>query len=90
MKKYIGLSFVFLGVGGVAFLLLGFGMSIGILWVIGFVLLLLSALAGLISNALRTDGQDPTSWTYRPEEGSQHPTKDKAQLPLGGYTSGPR
>jgi hypothetical protein len=65
-------------------------MGIGILGVIGFVLMSLSAIAGLISNALRTDEQEPTSWTYRPKEGLQHPTKDKAQLPLGGYTSGPR
>ena len=90
MKKRIGLMFVFLCVGGVASLILGFTMSIGILGVIGFVLMSLSAIAGLISNALRTDEQEPTSWTNRPEEGLQHPTKDKAQLPLGGYTSGPR
>ena len=90
MKKRIGLLFVFLCVGSVASLLLGFTMSIGMLGVIGFVLMLLSTLAGLISNALRTDEQEPTSWTYRPEEGLQNPTKDKAQLPLGGYTSGPR
>ena len=79
-----------MGAGGVTSLLLGFTIGIGILNLIGIVLLLLSALAGLISNTLRTDEQDPGSWTYRPDEGLQPPTKDKSQLPLGGYTSGQR
>jgi hypothetical protein len=90
MKKYIGLLFVLTGVGGVVSLVLGFAIGIGILNVIGIVLLLLSALAGLISNVLRTDDQDPGSWTYIPDEGLQPPTKDKSVLPLGGYTSGQR
>jgi hypothetical protein len=90
MRKHIGLLFVLLGVSGVALLLLGFSIGIGILDLIGFVLLLLGALAGLVSNALRTDEQDPTSWTYRPNEGLQNPTGDKSQLPIGGYTSGQR
>jgi hypothetical protein len=90
MRKHIGLLFIILGAGGVVSILLGFAIGIGILNVIGIVLLLLSALAGLISNALSTDDQDPGSWTYMPEEGLKLPTKDKAQLPLGGYTSGQR
>jgi len=90
MRKYIGLLFVVIGACGVASLLLGFTIGIGILIVIGFVLLLLSAIAGLISNALKSDERDPNSWTYIPDEGLQPPTKDKAQLPLGGYTSGQR
>ena len=90
MKKYIGLLFVILGVSGVISLVLGFAIGIGILNVIGIVLLLLGALSGLISNALSTDDHDPGSWTYMPEERLKLPTKDKAQLPLGGYTSGQR
>jgi len=90
MKKLIGILFVLTGTGGVASLLIGFTIGIGILNAIGFVLLLLSAIVGLISNALRTDEQDTTSWKYIPEEGLQPPTKDKSQLPLGGYTSGQR
>jgi hypothetical protein len=90
MRKYIGLLFVLMSVGGVALFLLSFSFGVGILAPIGFVLLLLGALAGLIGNALRTDEQDPKSWTYRPDEGLQPPTKDKSQLPIGGYTSGQR
>ena len=90
MRKYIGLLFVVMGAGGVALLLLGFTIGIGILIMIGFVLLLLSAIAGLISNALRTDERDSDSWTYIADEGLQPPTKDKLQLPFGGYTSGQR
>jgi hypothetical protein len=90
MRKHIGLLFVFMSIGGVALLLLGFSFGIGILDLVGFVLLLVGALAGLVSNALRTDEQDPNSWTYIPDEGLQPPTKDKSQLPIGGYTSGQR
>jgi hypothetical protein len=90
MRKHIGLLFVLMGAGGVLSLLLGFTIGIGILNLIGFVLLLLSALAGLINNALRTDEQDPNSWTYIPDAGLQPPTKDKSQLPFGGYSSGQR
>jgi hypothetical protein len=90
MRKHIGLLFVILGVSGVISLVLGFAIGIGLLDVIGIVLLFLSALAGLISNALSTDDHDPGSWTYMPEEGLKPPTKDKSQLPLGGYTSGQR
>jgi len=39
MRKYIGLLFVVMGAGGVALLLLGFTIGIGILIMIGFVLL---------------------------------------------------
>jgi|SRR6266487_1608714 len=48
----IGILFVLTGTGGVASLLIGFTIGIGILNAIGFVLLSLSAIAGLISNAL--------------------------------------
>lgn len=90
MRKFIGLLFVVMGAGCVASFLLGFTIGIGILNVIGFVFLLLSAIAGLISNALRTDERDLDSWTYIPDEGLEPPTKDKSQLPIGGYTSGQR
>ncbi|GEM_PF-5224879 len=43
-------------------------------------------MALVFSNALSTDDHDSGSWTYMPEEGLKLPTKDKAQLPLGGYT----
>jgi TM2 domain-containing membrane protein YozV len=90
MRKHLGLLFVLMGISGVASLLLGFTIGIRIFVVIGFVFLLLSALAGLVSNALSTDMQDPTSWTYKPKEGLQLPTEDKSQLSMGGYTPGPR
>ena len=90
MRKHIGLLFVLMSIGGVALLLLGFGLGIGILDLVGFVFLLLGALAGLVSNAVRTGEQDANSWTYIPDEGLQSPTKDKSQLPMGGYTSGQR
>lgn len=90
MRKLIGLLFVLTGAGGLALFLLGFTIGIGILNVIGFALLFLCALFGLISNALITNDHDLNSWTYKPEEGLKPPTKDKSQLPLGGYTPGSR
>lgn len=90
MRKRIGLVSALLGAGGIALFFLGLTIGIGPFGVTGAVLMLVSIATGLVSAAVRseTDVQDPTSWTYRPEEGLQPPTADKSQLPPGGYSSG--
>jgi hypothetical protein len=89
MKKHIGLLSVLLGVGGIGMLLLSSVLGSSIVAIVGMVMLPIGIVGGLVSNAIE-ETNDATSWSTRSDDGLQKPTTDKGQLPLGGYTHGPR
>jgi hypothetical protein len=89
MKRKIGLLSVLLGIVGFGMLFLSGALGLGFVTIIGLVMIAAGIAGGLMSAAIE-EGRDSTSWTTKPDEESKMPTKDKGQLPLGGYTSGHR
>ena len=89
MKKNLGLLSILVGVSGIGMLFLSGALNLGVLTVIGLIMVALGIISGFVSTAIEST-TDITVWTTRPEEGLQNPNADKGQLPLGGYTHGPR
>ncbi len=89
MKKVFGFPVVLISVLGVGMLLLSGALHLGILTIIGLILVALGIIGGLISNMIESPTDKPL-WNTRSEEGMRKPLADKGQLPLGGYTHGPR
>ncbi len=89
MKKVLGPLSILLAVCGIGLLFLSGALHLSVLTISGLVLVVLGIIGGLASNAIENT-TDITLWSTRPEEGLQKPTTDKGQLPLGGYTHGPR
>lgn len=87
MKKRLGLLSILLGVVGIGMVLLSVAFGLGIVMPIGIVIALLSIVGGLVSAAIEED-KDVTSWSTRPDDGLQNPTKDKGQFHLAGILQG--
>jgi hypothetical protein len=85
MKRNMGLLSHLLGVSGIGMLFLSGALGLSILTLIGLAMVAVGIVGSLVSNAIE-EKRDPR----RPDDGFQKPPMDKGQLPLGGYTRGPK